>query len=75
MTVTQEMEALEECLFMDQVPPSWTARAYPSMLTLGPWFADLMLRLKELESWSSDFNVNISFIFCLTFKNFNVHIK
>jgi hypothetical protein len=54
------MEALEACLFLDQVPPNWTKRAYPSMLTLGPWFADLTLRLKELEAWSSDFNVSFT---------------
>jgi hypothetical protein len=53
------MEALESCLFLDQVPQNWTKRAYPSMLTLGPWFADLLLRLKELEAWTSDFNVRI----------------
>jgi dynein heavy chain len=58
LTITEEMEALESCLFLDQVPPNWTKCAYPSMLTLGPWFADLMLRLKELEAWSTDFNVS-----------------
>jgi dynein heavy chain len=62
LTITEEMEALESCLFLDQVPPNWTKRAYPSMLTLGPWFADLMLRLKELEAWSTDFNVNCTCI-------------
>jgi ABC-type multidrug transport system permease subunit len=30
---------------------------------LGPWFADLMLRLKELEAWTSDFNVRMYVIF------------
>jgi hypothetical protein len=35
------------------------------MLTLGPWFADLMLRLKELEAWSSDFNVRCCLLFLL----------
>ncbi|XP_069702004.1 dynein beta chain, ciliary-like [Periplaneta americana] len=57
LTITEDMEALQSCLFLDQVPPNWTKRAYPSMLSLGPWFADLMLRLKELETWSSDFNL------------------
>lgn len=51
------MEELEASLFLDNVPPSWTKRAYPSMLPLGPWFADFLLRLKELENWSSDFQV------------------
>jgi dynein heavy chain len=60
LTITEEMETLESCLYMDQVPPNWTKRAYPSMLTLGPWFADLILRLRELEAWSMDFSVSIA---------------
>lgn len=52
------MEALEECLFMDRVPPSWEKRAYPSLLSLAAWYADLLKRLRELESWVSEFQVN-----------------
>lgn len=53
------MEALEECLFMDKVPLNWEKRAYPSLLTLGAWYADLLTRLRELESWVSEFEVSI----------------
>ena len=42
-------------VFLDKVPNNWTARAYPSVLPLGAWFADLLLRIKELESWTTDF--------------------
>lgn len=49
LTITKDMEDLMECLSFDEVPASWTKRAYPSMLMLGGWFADLLLRLKELE--------------------------
>jgi hypothetical protein len=66
LTITEEMEALEACLFLDQVPPNWTKRAYPSLMTLGPWFADLTLRLKELEAWSLDFNVSCADMHHLT---------
>lgn len=52
------MEALEECLFMDKVPPSWEKRAYPSMLPLASWYTDLLRRLRELESWVSEFQVS-----------------
>jgi len=51
------MEELENALFLDQVPIIWTQRAYPSLLGLTPWFADLLLRLRELETWSTDFVV------------------
>jgi len=52
------MEALEECLFMDRVPPKWEKRAYPSLLPLGAWYADLLMRLRELETWVSEFQVS-----------------
>ena len=51
------MEVLEECLFMDKVPLSWEKLAYPSLLPLGAWYADLLRRLRELESWVSEFQV------------------
>lgn len=49
------MEELGNSLFLDDVPESWTRRAYPSMSGLAAWFVDLLLRIKELESWTSDF--------------------
>lgn len=52
------MEELEAALFLDQVPASWARRAYPSLLGLGAWFADLLMRLRELENWTSDFVVS-----------------
>lgn len=51
------MEVLENSLFLDQVPPIWTSRAYPSLLGLTSWFVDLLMRLRELETWSTDFVV------------------
>lgn len=57
LTITPAMENLEQCLFIDKVPENWSAKAYPSMLTLSSWFADLQLRLKELENWTQDFIV------------------
>lgn len=53
------MEVLENALFLDQVPSFWTQRAYPSLLGLTQWFVDLLMRLRELETWSSDFVVRI----------------
>ena len=51
------MEATMNALFLDKVPDNWTARAYPSLLPLGVWFADLQLRIKELEAWVTDFTL------------------
>ncbi|XP_065078949.1 dynein beta chain, ciliary [Ochlerotatus camptorhynchus] len=55
LTITSDMEDLENSLFLDQVPTIWGARAYPSLLGLTAWFVDLLLRLRELETWSADF--------------------
>lgn len=60
LTITSDMEALENALFLDQVPPIWTARAYPSLLGLTSWFVDLLMRIRELETWSTDFVVRVS---------------
>jgi dynein heavy chain len=49
------MEELGNSLFLDQVPASWTKRAYPSTFGLGSWYADLILRARELETWAIDF--------------------
>ncbi|RZC39341.1 MT, DHC N2, AAA 7, DHC N1 and/or AAA 9 domain containing protein [Asbolus verrucosus] len=57
LTITSDMEVLEEALFMENVPDSWAARAYPSMLPLGQWVADLGARIKELEGWVTDFSM------------------
>ncbi|XP_041975803.1 dynein beta chain, ciliary [Aricia agestis] len=55
LTITSDMEELENALFLDQVPAIWANRAYPSLLGLSAWFVDLLLRLRELETWATDF--------------------
>jgi len=57
LTITTAMEELSNALFMDEIPEAWNAKAYPSMLGLGAWFADLVQRIKELEQWTTDFNL------------------
>ncbi|XP_062234716.1 dynein axonemal heavy chain 9-like [Platichthys flesus] len=55
LTMTSEMENLQNAIFLDTVPDNWTKRAYPSMSSLALWFTDLLIRIKELEHWSNDF--------------------
>ncbi|XP_033732158.1 dynein beta chain, ciliary-like [Pecten maximus] len=57
LTITADMETLGNSMFLDVVPASWTKRAYPSLHGLTAWYADLLLRIKELESWTSDFQL------------------
>uniref|UniRef100_A0A803U1D0 Dynein axonemal heavy chain 17 n=1 Tax=Anolis carolinensis TaxID=28377 RepID=A0A803U1D0_ANOCA len=55
LTITTDMEDLSNALYYDNVPDSWTNRAYPSLLGLAAWYADLLLRIRELEAWTTDF--------------------
>lgn len=40
------MEDLSTALFYDTVPETWMARAYPSMMGLAAWYADLLQRIR-----------------------------
>lgn len=51
------MEDLQNALFLDQVPSKWAAQAYPSLSNLTNWFVDLLLRIKQLENWTADFQM------------------
>lgn len=55
--MTSDMENLQNSLFLDQVPDTWTKRAYASMSGLAVWFMDLLNRIRELETWTSDFTL------------------
>ena len=55
MTITAEMEDLSNSLYLDIVPESWDKRAYPSLYGLSIWFGDMLQRIKELDTWSTDF--------------------
>ncbi|VDN97799.1 unnamed protein product [Rodentolepis nana] len=56
LTISAEMDVLQSALFFDTVPNSWTAKAYPSLYSLGLWYADLIVRARELEIWVTDFS-------------------
>nr|XP_021499024.1 dynein heavy chain 9, axonemal [Meriones unguiculatus] len=55
LTMTSEMENLQNALYLDVVPEPWARRAYPSTAGLAAWFLDLLNRIKELEVWTGDF--------------------
>jgi dynein heavy chain len=51
------MESLQDSLFLDNVPESWSKRAYPSLYALGQWYLDLIQRIKELDGWIQEFQL------------------
>ncbi|XP_074778161.1 dynein axonemal heavy chain 17 [Athene noctua] len=55
LTITADMEELANALFYDTVPAPWARHAYPSLLSLGAWYTDLLLRIRELDVWTTDF--------------------
>jgi dynein heavy chain, axonemal len=57
LTITENMETLMNSMFLNQVPTSWEKLAFPSLSGLASWYADLLLRIKELESWVAEFQL------------------
>jgi dynein heavy chain len=57
LTITEAMDSLMNSLFFNLVPASWERFAYPSLNGLALWFTDLLQRIKELESWVSEFQM------------------
>ncbi|XP_012509385.1 PREDICTED: dynein heavy chain 9, axonemal [Propithecus coquereli] len=55
LTMTSDMENLQNALYLDTVPEPWARRAYPSTAGLAAWFLDLLNRIRELEAWTGDF--------------------
>ncbi|XP_015187538.1 PREDICTED: dynein beta chain, ciliary-like [Polistes dominula] len=57
LTISSDMEVLQDHIFINSVPPLWNRLAYPSNLSLSSWFTDMLNRVGELASWTSDFNL------------------
>ncbi|XP_039718441.1 dynein axonemal heavy chain 11 isoform X2 [Pteropus medius] len=49
-----EAEAQQTALSCDAVPDTWSKLAYPSTYGLAQWFNDLLLRCRELDTWTQD---------------------
>jgi len=54
LTISEEIETLQNSLYLDKVPSTWSRLAYPSLYGLTKWFSDLLMRCKELINWSND---------------------
>ncbi|KAI5108711.1 dynein beta chain, ciliary, partial [Silurus meridionalis] len=57
LAISSEMEQLQTALFFDNVPDTWTKLAYPSTYTLAQWYNDVLLRCRELDSWTQDLSL------------------
>ncbi|KAM5271528.1 dynein axonemal heavy chain 11 [Ctenodactylus gundi] len=54
LALSPDMEAQQFALSYDRVPDSWSKLAYPSTYGLAQWFHDLLLRCRELDTWTQD---------------------
>uniref|UniRef100_A0A4W2DC87 Dynein axonemal heavy chain 11 n=1 Tax=Bos indicus x Bos taurus TaxID=30522 RepID=A0A4W2DC87_BOBOX len=54
LTLSPDMEGQQSALSFDTVPETWSKLAYPSTYGLAQWFNDLLLRCRELDTWTQD---------------------
>nr|XP_036878224.1 dynein heavy chain 11, axonemal [Manis javanica] len=54
LMLSPDMEAQQTLLSYDTVPDTWSKLAYPSTYGLAQWFTDLLLRCRELDTWTQD---------------------
>ncbi|KAG8432457.1 hypothetical protein GDO86_016919 [Hymenochirus boettgeri] len=57
LAISSEMEQLQSALFFDNVPGTWMKLAYPSTYSLAQWYSDLLLRCRELDTWTQDLSL------------------
>ncbi|KAG8348375.1 dynein heavy chain [Trypanosoma vivax] len=49
--MSAELEAVGACFYINAVPASWAAFAYPSLKPLSSWVDDLVRRVQFVQSW------------------------
>ena len=51
VVMTDELEAVTDSIFDNQVPDAWASKAYPSLKPLSSWVLDLLERIKFINGW------------------------
>jgi len=51
LNITDDMEALQEKMFINQQPDLWVKYAYFSLKDMGSWYEDLLLRIAQLDEY------------------------
>uniref|UniRef100_A0A7S0PNJ6 Dynein heavy chain n=1 Tax=Micromonas pusilla TaxID=38833 RepID=A0A7S0PNJ6_MICPS len=51
VVMTDELEAVTDSIFDNQVPDAWASKAYPSLKPLSSWVLDLLERIKFIDGW------------------------
>ncbi|ESS30654.1 ATPase family associated with various cellular activities (AAA) domain-containing protein [Toxoplasma gondii VEG] len=61
ISITGELDEMHTCISNNQVPPQWTAQAYPSLKPLGSWFEDFLQRVAALRRWTESEKPPVAF--------------
>jgi dynein heavy chain len=51
MVMTEQLEKLADALFNNLIPEMWADVAYPSLMPLANWVADLLARCQFIQKW------------------------
>ncbi|KAJ3087451.1 Dynein heavy chain 1, axonemal [Quaeritorhiza haematococci] len=51
VVMSESLESIANALFINQVPPAWSAKAYPSLKSLSSWVVDLVARCQFIQTW------------------------
>ena len=54
LTMTEQMEALMDSIFINTVPAPWAKLGFPSTRGLASWLDNLRQRLEQLNAWKDD---------------------
>eukprot|EP00949_MAST-11_sp_MAST-11-sp1_P003677 g3677.t1 len=54
LTMSDNMEDLQNSLHLDRVPETWAKRAWPSLRSLTMWLNDLGQRIDQLVEWTGN---------------------
>jgi len=54
LTMNEAMEALEDCIRLDRVPPQWKKIAWPSERALISWTENIKARIDQMNMWKDD---------------------
>jgi dynein heavy chain, axonemal len=54
LTMSDSMDMLKSCLYLDKIPPLWQKRAWPSLRPLQSWLNDFTYRLNQLDDWQNN---------------------
>lgn len=54
LNITDEMEDLGKCIFLNKQPGAWIVAAYFSLKDLATWYDDLLLRIVQLDEYSDE---------------------